>query len=158
MQYLFSPMREQFADEIIFHWHYDGIYSFYDMTADEEDLKIFTNIEYWKDTIFAVLDENGELVGWSSFYIENEDVWISLGLKPQLTGRGLGKEFVSECVKFAKSHYKLDEQTIKLDVALFNQRAIKVYKKAGFCNSKKIIKNTHIGEVDFLRMEKTLIN
>ena len=112
MQYLFSPMREQFADEIIFHWHYDGIYSFYDMTADEEDLKIFTNREHWKDTIFTVLDENGELVGWSSFYPENEDLWISLGLKPELTGQGLGKEFVSGCVKFAKSHYKLGEKQL----------------------------------------------
>ena len=83
---------------------------------------------------------------------EGNDIWI----KPELTGNGLGEEFVSDCIRFAKSHYKLKKQAIKLDAALFNRRAIKVYERVGFSVCSRITKNTHIGKVDFLRMEKTL--
>ncbi len=126
------------------------------MTADEGDLKIFTNRSYWKDTIFSVLNDNNELIGWSSFYLENGIVWLSLGLKPKLTGTGLGEEFVLDCIRFTKSHCKPKKQAIKLDVALFNRRAIKVYERAGFIETSRIIKNTQIGKVEFLRMAKTL--
>ena len=156
MQYNYVPIKEEYADEIIDNWHYDGIYSFYDMAADEHDLIIFTDRAYWKDTTFAVLNEHDELVGWSSFYIENEDVWLSLGLKPELTGIGLGEEFVSECVKFARSHYKPIKQFIKFDVALFNQRAINVYKRVGFSEFGRVIKHTHIGKIEFMQMKRAL--
>lgn len=152
MQYRFIPMNAEYADEIIDNWYYDGIYSFYDMTADEEDLKIFTDRTYWENTTFAVLDESDVLIGWSSFYMEDEALWLSLGLKPELTGLGLGKEFVSECIEFARSHYRLDQEPIKLDVALFNERAIKVYKKVGFHELGKVSKNTNGGVFEFLRM------
>jgi ribosomal-protein-alanine N-acetyltransferase len=156
MLYQYKPMEEEYANEIIHNWHYSDIYAFYDMTADKGDLKIFTDRSYWKDTIFSVLNENDELIGWSSFYLENGIVWLSLGLKPELTGTGLGEEFILDCIRFAKSHYQLKKQAIKLDVALFNRRAIKVYKRAGFIETNRIIKNTQIGKVEFLRMTKTL--
>ena len=156
MQYQYVRMKEKYANEIINNWHYEDIYSFYDMTADEGDLKIFTDRSYWKNTIFAVLNENNDLIGWSSYYFEKEIAWLSLGLKPELTGNGLGEEFVSDCIRFAESHYKLKKQAIKLDAALFNRRAIKVYERVGFIVSSRITKNTHIGKVDFLRMGKTL--
>jgi len=114
MQYRFIYMNDEYANEIVDNWHYDGIYSFYDMTADEGDLKIFTDRRYWENTIFAVLDEFDALIGWSSFYMEDEVLWLSLGLKPELTGLGSGKEFVSECIQFARSHYKLDKEPIRI--------------------------------------------
>ena len=89
MQYQYVHMKEKYANEIINNWHYEDIYSFYDMAADEGDLKIFTDRSYWKNTIFAVLNENNDLIGWSSYYFEKEIAWLSLGLKPELTGNGL---------------------------------------------------------------------
>jgi len=154
MQYRFISMNDEYASEIVANWHYGGIYSFYDMTADEEDLKIFTDRGYWENTIFAVLDEGDDLIGWSSFFMEGEILWLSLGLKPELTGLGLGEEFVSECVEFAQSHYRLDKQPIRLEVALFNQRAIKVYERAGFRVSGQVMKNTNGGEYQFSQMTK----
>jgi hypothetical protein len=74
-----------------------------------------------------------------------------------VTGQGLGQEFVSRCVEFVRSHYKLDEQAIKLDVADFNKRAIKVYERAGFAETGRITKKTHLGEVEFLRMSLPLV-
>jgi len=156
MKYIFAPMNQEYANDIVSNWHYDDVYSFYDMAADEDDLKIFMDTKNWHNIIRAVLNENDELAGWASFYTENDEFWLSLGLRPDLTGQGLGAEFVSECVRYATSHYRLIKDTIKLAVALFNQRAVKVYQRAGFVETSKTVRDTHIGQVDFIEMEKTI--
>ena len=143
-------MNEKYANDIA-NWHYDGVYSFYDMAADAHDLRIPMN---WRDIIKAVLNEDDELVGWAAFYTENDEFWLSLYLRPDLTGQGLGNELVSECVNYAISQYELTKHTIKLAVALFNQRAIKVYQRAGFIETNRTVRDTHIGKADFIEMEK----
>lgn len=158
MKFIFTTMNEKYADDIVSNWHYDDVYSFYDMAADKDDLRIFMDTNNWQDTIKAVLNENDELVGWASFYTENDEFWLSLGLRPDLTGQGLGEEFVSECIRYAISGYKLTKHSIKLAVALFNQRAIKVYQRAGFLETNKTIRDTHMGKVDFIEMEKDIVN
>ena len=154
MKYIFAPMNQEYANGIVSNWHYDDVYSFYDMAADEDDLRIFLDTKNWQSIIRAVLNENEELVGWASFYTENAEFWLSLGLRPDLTGQGLGVEFVLECIRYAISHYKPVNDTIKLAVALFNERAIKVYQRAGFVETNRTIRDTHIGQVDFIEMEK----
>lgn len=134
-------MNQKYANDIVSSWDYDDVYSFYDMAADEDDLRIFMDTKNWQNTIRAVLNESDEF-------------WLSLGLRPDLTGQGLGEEFVLECVRYAISQYKLIKHTIKLAVALFNQRAIKVYQRVGFIETNKPIRDTHIGRVDFIEMEK----
>lgn len=146
-------MNDKYASDIVSNWHYD-VYSFYHMAADEDDLRTFMDTKNWQNITKAVLNGNDELVGWASFYIENDEFWLSLGLRPDLTGQGLGEEFVSECVRYAISQYKLTKPTIKLAVALFNQRAIRVYQRAGFIETNKTVRDTHIGKVDFIEMEK----
>lgn len=147
-------MNQKYANDIVANWHYDDIYSFYDMAADDDDLRIFMDTKNWQNITRAVLNENHELVGWASFYTENSEFWLSLGLRPDLTGQGLGEEFVSACVGYAISHYELINGTIKLAVALFNQRAINVYQRAGFVETNKTVRDTHMGQVDFIEMEK----
>ena len=156
MRYVFAPMNQEYANAIVSNWHYDDVYTFYDMAADEDDLRIFMDTNNWRDNIKAVLNEDDELAGWASFYTENDEFWLSLGLRPDLTGQGLGVEFVSECVRYAMSHYKPTNDTIKLAVALFNQRAIKVYQRAGFVETNRAIRDTHIGKVDFIEMERNM--
>lgn len=108
MYYNFVPMNKEYANEIAYDWKYSGVYSFYDMTADEEDLEEFINEESWKDIYSAVLNDKGELVGYYSFSFENEIMWIGFGLKPELTGKGLGAEFVAAGINFGlkKINYK----------------------------------------------------
>jgi ribosomal-protein-alanine N-acetyltransferase len=154
MKFNFAPMTERYANDVVVNWHYDDLYSFYDMAADEDDLKIFVDTENWHNIIRAALNEDDELVGWASFYTENDEFWLSLGLRPDLTGQGFGAEFVSECARYAVSHYKPINDIIKLAVALFNQRAIKVYQRAGFVETTRTVRDTHIGQVDFVEMEK----
>jgi ribosomal-protein-alanine N-acetyltransferase len=155
MKYIFAPMNQKYANDIA-NWHYDGIYSFYDMTAHEDDLRILMDTKNWQDIIKAILNEDDELVGWAAFYTENDEFWLSLGLRPDLTGQGLGEEFVSESVNYAISRYELIKHTIRLHVAVFNQRAIKVYQRAGFIETDRTIRDTHIGRLDFVEMEKRI--
>lgn len=93
-------------------------------------------------------------MGWAAFYTENDESWLSLYLRPDLTGQGLGEEFVSECANYATSHYELTKHIIKLAVALFSQRAIKVYQRAGFVETTRTVRDTPIGKVDFIEMER----
>lgn len=44
VQYKFVPMKNDYSHEISYNWRYSGIYSFYDMTADEEDLLVYIKI------------------------------------------------------------------------------------------------------------------
>jgi ribosomal-protein-alanine N-acetyltransferase len=156
MRYVFAPMNKEYASGIVSNWHYDDVYSFYDMAADEDDLRIFMDTKNWENTTKAVVNEDDELIGWASFYAENDEFWLSLGLRPDLTGQGLGAEFVSECVRYAISHYSPTNDTIKLAVALFNKRAIKVYQRAGFVETNRTIRDTHIGQVDFIEMKRDI--
>ena len=153
----FVPMNEEFAHDIV-SWHYEGMYAFYDMSADKEDLQIFMNREYWEDFFRAVVDEQGSLVGWATFYSEKDEFWLSLGLRPDLTGQGLGIDFVGACVEYAKSNYDISNGIIKLAVAEFNERAAKVYRRIGFHVCDRETRDTHIGQVPFIVMEKTVTN
>jgi ribosomal-protein-alanine N-acetyltransferase len=155
MKFAFAPMNEKHANDIA-NWHYDDVYSFYDMAADEDDLRTFMDTKNWQSIIRAVLNEDDALVGWASFYTENDEFWLSLGLRPDLTDQGLGEEFVTQCIEYAASQYRLPEHTIKLAVARFNQRAVKVYQRAGFVETRKMIRDTPMGKVDFVEMEKRI--
>jgi len=42
---------------------------------------------------FSAFDEDNELVGFFEFQVKDDDVVVGLGLRPDLTGLGLGDEF-----------------------------------------------------------------
>mgnify|MGYP006296182899 CR=1 FL=1 len=155
MNYIFVPMNEKYANEIAYNWKYDGIYSFYDITADKEDLKEFLDPESWEDT-FAVLDEFEELIGFYSFYFKSDIMWIGFGLKPNLTGEGHGSDFVLSGIKYGLKKYNYKKDYLMLAVAKFNKRAIKVYKKIGFKIVEEYLQETNGGKYDFLKMKKEL--
>jgi len=102
-------------------WRYDPPYDFYN-----DDGKPVRNPERF----FAVSDENGRLLGSLYFEERERGVFYGLGMRPDLTGKGLGPAFMQAGVDFAKQRYA--PKFLRLDVAEFNQRAIKVYERAGF--------------------------
>lgn len=55
---------------------------------------------------------------------------IGLGLRPDLTGCGLGESFLRACLHFASE--VLGARSYTLAVAACNRRAITVYERAGF--------------------------
>ena len=55
---------------------------------------------------------------------------IGLGLRPDLTGQGYGSEYVNAVINFAHSTYSAEQ--LRVTIAAFNKRALRVWEKAGF--------------------------
>lgn len=151
-----SAMTKQYS-VLISLWKYDGDYSFYNHNESNID-------GYMDGTHFACLSSNGDLIGFFCFgkgaripTIEN-DVYgddfldVGLGLRPNLCGKGLGLTFLNHGLKFAQKMYNTNH--FRLSVAAFNERAIKVYQKAGF-NIKHEVTNSYFKNKFFI-MKYTL--
>ncbi len=150
--YRFEKMTQQEAEDIAYNWHYDGEYSFYDMEADKEDLAGFLDPESRGDTMFTVR-KGKEVVGFFSVNnTEQDSIFdIGLGMRPDLTGSGLGLEFLRAGMDFVITRFAPEK--ITLSVAAFNQRAINVYKKMGFKELDRFMQDTNGGTYEFIRME-----
>lgn len=156
MEYNFVSMNKEYAHEIAYNWKYNDIYSFYDITADEDDLEEFLNEESWSDHYFVVLNEKSEIVGFYSFRFENEIMWIGFGLKPELTGRKLGADFVIAGINFGVKKFNYKKSYIMLAVALFNKRAIRMYENIGFQAVENYMQKTNGAEFEFIKMKKCI--
>jgi [ribosomal protein S18]-alanine N-acetyltransferase len=149
--YRFEKMTQQEAEGIAYNWHYDGDYSFYDMEADKEDLAEFLSPELRGDSVFTVY-KGEEIIGYFSVNQTAAATYdIGLGMRPDLTGSGMGLDFLKAGMDFVKSRFK--PEIITLSVAMFNQRAIKVYRRMGFIYLDTFMQNTNGGTYEFLRME-----
>ncbi len=157
MNFKFISMNGEYAHEIAYNWKYDGIFSFYDMTADEEDLEEFLTEDRWGKNEFAVLNEENQLVGFYSYYFEDEIIWIGFGLKPELTSKGLGASFVNSGIDFAVEEFHYKKDYVMLAVASFNQRAIRLYEKIGFKYVDNYIQRTNGDDFKFIRMKKYIV-
>ena len=125
-------------------WRYDPPYDFYD--GDEEPVKN-------PERFFAVRDEQGVLVGFYYFEQRADALEYGLGMRPDLTGRGLGLEFVRAGLEFARRRFA--PERIVLNVAAFNDRARIVYERAGFRLTGKHVRTfSRWGDVEFLEMEE----
>ena len=150
MQFQFTAMTLEYACCVL-KWKYEGPYAFYDYDRSEEHI---LDASQWGNTLFAVLDESARLVGELTLgFLDGEEEWVSqadmnagqlegcilwigFGMRPDLTGRGQGLSFVNACAEFAarftRERYQYPGEFIGLGVYQFNQRAIKVYERAGF--------------------------
>ncbi len=127
------PMQGDHARAVV-EWGFDSFYSFYDLRNWPEDIASWLDPENWADT-FAVLDEQGELVGEYSFTPRQDGLEIGLTLRPDLNGKGHGKAFVERAVELALEIYPHDSLIIR--VWELNGRARRVYEKAGFSVARR---------------------
>lgn len=150
MNYTFERMTQLQAEEIAKHWLYEGVYSFYDMDADPEDLAEFLDAGQRKDAYFTV-HQGEEMFGFYSFTQTSEDtIDIGLGMKPDLTGKGIGRDFLKAGLEFAESAYCPDK--ITLSVAAFNKRAITLYQNSGFNEVERFAQATNGSTFEFVKM------
>ena len=91
MELVFRPLTQMHALEIANEWKYDGIYSFYDMTADAEDYEQFIDEDLRNQNDHYEALENNELVGFFCVIQENASIEIGLGMRPDICGKGKGK-------------------------------------------------------------------
>lgn len=138
------PMTEEHA-RAISTWKYEGIYSFYDHNGDAID-------GYMDGTHFACINASDELIGYFCFGADariptiETNVYdkgfldIGLGLKPDLCGKSNGFAFLNHGLDYAQKCYATTH--FRLSVAIFNERAIRLYKKVGFVEEREVT-NSH---------------
>ena len=73
-------------------------------------------------------------VGWTGdprlWTTDDQTLSVGLGMRPDLTGQGLGLSFFEAVLDFAAQRFS--PPAFRLFVLPFNQRAIHVYERAGF--------------------------
>jgi RimJ/RimL family protein N-acetyltransferase len=137
MALTFEPMGEGAAREIL-GWTYTPPYDIYNITADDQEaaLEFFCNAD---NRYYALHDARGSLVAFCCFGHDAQvpggsyaggALDIGLGLRPDLTGRGLGRSFVAAVIEFAQATFA--PQQLRVTIAIFNARALRVWRSAGF--------------------------
>jgi ribosomal-protein-alanine N-acetyltransferase len=144
------PMTDPEA-EAVAAWRYEEPYAFYDMSQDAGDLRELLDPTSRRERGYhSALDPDGNLVGFLAFRKEGDTVEVGLGLRPDLTGRGLGLDFLRAGLRFAEDSFS--PRGFRLAVAAFNERAIRVYERAGFRVSRRYPHETNGGVHPFVEM------
>lgn len=138
MAYLFRPLLAADARHIE-TWRYPPPYNTYTMEGSAGEL-LDT-----RSPFFAGFDERGELAGYVCFGTAAEVGWsgeprlwtegrellsIGLGLRPDLTGQGRGPAFFASALELGRKQFA--PHVFRLFVLPWNERAIRVYERAGF--------------------------
>ena len=125
-------------------WRYEPPYDFYD--GDVDPVKN-------PERHFVARDDDGALVGFYYFEVKGDVLEYGLGLRPDLTGRSLGLDFFRAGLEFGAR--ALPAGAIRLYVAAFNERAIKVYERAGFRETGRHVRRfARWGDVEFVNMDE----
>lgn len=131
---LVTGMTEAYAADIV-TWRYAAPYDCYDMTGADPAFLADPASGY-----FALTDE-GTLIGFRSFGADGQvpgGVYDASaldtggGLRPELTGRGLGLEAISTGLDFGRRQFA--PQAFRVTIATFNARAQRVVASLGFRN------------------------
>jgi ribosomal-protein-alanine N-acetyltransferase len=136
---------------VIATWRYPPPYDFYDADADPDDLAELLDPRRRAGRYFSAL-QDGDLIGFAHVSAADGTADIGLGLRPDLTGRGLGSSFLEAVMAFAREGGEPARFT--LSVAAFNQRAIRVYERAGFVVSRRYRHFSAGATWDFLEMTR----
>lgn len=149
MKYDFRKVTNDDVKDIL-TWKYEGEYSLYDNDIVQGKIDWVKGLPK-DDNSFSGYNDKNELVGHFQIYF-NKEVTFSVQMRPSLTGKGMGSEFIQSFLDFAKEKYEL--KSIKLLVAKFNERAFKAYKNIGFKTVEETILKTVRGDMEAIAMEK----
>ena len=132
-------------------WHYEPPYDFYDLASDPHDaaeMRDPARAGHYR----AVLGDGEGLDAFWYFDWPDGAVEVGIGLRPDLTGRGLGESFFRAQLDYAAEAWS--PATFRLFVASWNERAIRLYERLGF---REVGRETRrfelVGEHEFVRME-----
>lgn len=131
-----GPLEEVTA-RMIMQWHYNPPYDIYSFEDHPETLQ-----ELLYGNYYGVTQAGRGIIGYYCYgeaaqvpaglrvgAYPGDRLDFGLGLRPDLCGQGLGLHFVSTGMRYAR---QLTAHPLRLTVAAFNLRAIRVYERAGF--------------------------
>jgi RimJ/RimL family protein N-acetyltransferase len=110
-------------------WQYEFPYEWYDTSNDPRKVELFAHPAR-RESLRAVVGDDGELVGFFNFVREGDEVRLGLGMRPDLTGRGLAQPFIQTGLDYATLEWR--PRRFRLWVARWNERALRAYRRAGF--------------------------
>jgi RimJ/RimL family protein N-acetyltransferase len=125
-------MTAEFAGEIV-TWEYPPPHDTYSLTGSDPGSFLDETNCY-----FALVD-HGDLVGYRCFGAEGrvpgwtyDDAALDTGggLRPDLTGRGLGRAAITVGLQFGRERFA--PPAYRVTVAAFNERALRVVRSLGF--------------------------
>ena len=138
------PLTDAHAQQIS-GWQYEFPYEWYDTSNDPRKVELFAHPQR-RESVRAVVDDAGELVGFFNFVPEGHEVRLGLGMRPDLTGRGLAQPFIQAGLEYARAQW--EPLRFRLWVARWNERALRAYRRAGF-------REVRHGESRFVEMERS---
>jgi [ribosomal protein S18]-alanine N-acetyltransferase len=136
-RFIFRPMDIGGARQIA-TWQYPPPYDLYSYHPDtvEENVRGLLTPHYH---YYTVWNERGQLIGYRCFGADAqvrggdysaEALDMGGGLRPDLTGQGLGAAFMTAAIAFAQQQFAA--AALRATVAAFNQRALRVCAKVGY--------------------------
>ncbi|VAW31093.1 hypothetical protein MNBD_CHLOROFLEXI01-4774 [hydrothermal vent metagenome] len=155
----FSPLTAEHVAQIL-AWRYPPPYDIYNMGKETADpIELIEAIDYFLQPRFhfqAVLGQPAdELVAFCSFGLDgqvgggdysSEAIDIGMGVRPDLTGCGLGGMFVGAVIDFACKTFA--SPRLRVTIAAFNHRAQKVWRRHGFEQVQQF--HSHDGKRPFI--------
>ncbi|MFE4812655.1 GNAT family N-acetyltransferase [Peribacillus simplex] len=109
-------------------------------------------LENERETII-VAEINGEVIGWIGFQSENRKRMSHKGsfgmmIRKDYRGKGIGKELIKALLEWAEANPFIEK--VSLGVFSTNQRAISLYKKMGFVEEGRKIKEFKLSEREYV--------
>lgn len=137
MNLIFSPMSQAHARAML-SWRYAAPYDLYNPDPDrlEQDVQGLLDPQY---NYYAMTDEHGEFVAYCCFGpdarvpggdYEAAALDVGMGLRPNLTGRGFGRTYLTAILNFGRRAF--DPPAFRVTIAEFNKRALHLCEEAGF--------------------------
>ncbi len=137
MQFQFHPLTRKEATELI-SWRYDKPYDIYNIDSDN----LQKTIDFFVDPVNSYFVISSDLHEFTAFCCFGADAQvpggdysldaldIGLGIRPELTGQGLGSQIANATIDYARQSFSA--QRFRVTIAAFNKRALKVWQNLAF--------------------------
>ena len=137
-------------------WKYEPPYDFYNIRSKSEAMQEFLMGSYYsvykEDELVGVfcIGESAKVPeGIRAGVYKESRVDVGVGMSPVLTGQGKGMEFFESILSYLQRRFP--EADMRLSVASFNKRAIKLYQNCGFTQQATFQSKDH----EFIVMTRT---
>ncbi|MEO1741091.1 MAG: GNAT family N-acetyltransferase [Cyanobacteria bacterium J06629_9] len=147
MNLIFAPLQLKDAAAIL-SWQYSPPYDCcnFDGCNREQTLNDFTHPD---NIFFAIFGSHKELEGFCSFGPDGQvpggdysqpALDIGMGLRPDLTGKGLGQQYAESVIEFGVGRFGASQ--LRVTIAAFNQRAQTVWQRLRFSSVDRFTKTS----------------